>query len=281
MEPHPPLVAAGSSPTSETNTSRATMQPTPCRFHVGTSGWVYRHWRGTFYPRELPQKRWFQYYASQFDTVEINNTFYRMPGETAMIRWREQAPPGFVYAVKASRFLTHVKRLREPREPLHKILDNAALLGEHLGPILVQFPESFHKSDLNFERLRLFVDLVPPRPDFVLEFRHPGWFADDVYGLMAGKRIALCIVSDPAWPTDFQVTGDIVYVRFHGPKDARYHGRYPLSEIEEWVDRIRSLIGPRQAYVYFNNDWNAHAVENAREFRTLIAPAGRGRTGAS
>ena len=237
---------------------------------VGTSGWVYPHWKGRFYPKDLPQRDWFGYYARHFDTVEINNTFYRLPTEDAVVRWREHAPDGFVYAVKASRFLTHVKRLNNVEVALERFMDVVTLLRDHLGPILCQFPETFHRTDVNERRLRTFFGMLPPKPPFVMEFRHESWFTDDVYSLMADYDVGLCIVSDPKRPTHVQVTSNVVYVRFHGPRQKRYRGSYPEVQLREWADRIADLARGKDAYIYFNNDWKGHAIRNAMRLRELL-----------
>ncbi len=247
------------------------------RYFIGTSGWVYPHWKGRFYPDDLPARRWFEFYARHFDTVEINNTFYRLPDEKTVVRWREQAPEGFVYAVKASRFLSHIKRLKGVSAPLRQLLETVGLLRDRLGPILVQLPESFHLTGENFARLRVFFRSLPPRPPFVMEFRHASWFTEEVYTLMRDYGVGLCIVSDPQRPTDFQVTGDCVYVRFHGSGDERYRGNYQEAELVAWARQIATLAARRTAYIYFNNDFNAYAIRNAQRLRELLgvpAPAG-------
>lgn len=239
-------------------------------YRIGTSGWVYPHWKGRFYPKDVPQRLWFQHYAAHFDTVEVNNTFYRLPTEETVARWQNQAPDGFVYAVKASRFLTHIKRLHDLEGPFKRFMDLVTVLRDHLGPILFQFPESFHRTEANLERLRTFFALIPPKPPFVLEFRHKSWFRDDVYALMHHYGVGLCIASDPKRPTDFRATSQVVYVRFHGPKGKRYRGNYPESQLREWAERIAELARGKSAYVYFNNDWNAYAVHNAMRLRELL-----------
>jgi uncharacterized protein YecE (DUF72 family) len=240
---------------------------------IGTSGWVYPHWRGRFYPRDLPQRAWFAYYARVFDTVEINNTFYRLPSEEAVQQWQAQAPEGFLYAVKASRFLTHVKRLKDVAGPLDRFLERARLLREHLGPVLVQLPASFHRTPENLRRLRAFFDLLPPRLTVVMEYRHASLFHEEVYALMRASRVGLVVVSDPERPTAFVATAPVVYVRFHGPTGARYRGNYPRHQLRTWAARIRVLAEGRTAFVYFNNDWNAYAVRNALALRELLEAA--------
>lgn len=239
------------------------------RYYIGTSGWVYPHWKARFYPDDLPQKRWLQYYAAHFDTVEINNTFYRLPSGDAVAQWRREAPDGFIFAVKMSRFLTHVKRLNNTEEPLERFMEVTSVLRDHLGPVLVQMPESFHRNEVNMERLQTFFRVLPAKPPFVMEFRHASWFREDVYALMEDYHVSLCVVSDPKRPTDFWVTGKIVYVRFHGPKLKRYRGNYPENELKEWAESIEALADGRTSYIYFNNDWYAYAVKNALRLREL------------
>ncbi len=243
------------------------------RDRVGTSGWVYPHWKERFYPEDLPQRRWLPYYAEHFDTVELNNTFYRLPSADAAARWRDQVPEGFVFAVKANRFLTHIKRLRAVEEPLERMLEVFSVLRDRLGPVLFQFPESFQRNAETVGRLRTLCRLVPPRPPSILEFRHQSWFVEEVYGMMREYRVGLCIVSDPARPTALEVTGPLVYARFHGPKDRRYRGRYSERELRSWAGQLAALANARPAYVYFNNDANAHAVRNAQRLRELMGTA--------
>jgi uncharacterized protein YecE (DUF72 family) len=237
---------------------------------VGTSGWVYPHWRGRFYPARLPQARWFEFYARHFPTVEINNTFYRLPGKPAVMRWRQQAPQGFVYAVKINRFITHIKRLKDTGAPLRRFLQIIRPLERHLGPVLVQLPASFSRTAENLARLRAFFRLLPSWPRWVVEFRHRSWFVPEVYALMEEHRVALCVVSDPSRPSEDRRTSDFLYVRFHGPSGTRYHGNYPERELRAWAGRIAALAEGRPAYVYFNNDYNAYAVRNALRLRELL-----------
>lgn len=236
---------------------------------VGTSGWVYRHWRGVFYPAELPTARWFAHYASAFRTVEINNTFYRLPPATTFLKWREQAPPGFTYAVKGSRFITHVRKLDRPEEPLDRFLDGARRLGPALGPILFQLPPAW---SLDLPRLRAFLGRLPRDLRFVLEFRNPSWLSDEVRALLAETGTAFCMhdMRGFAWPR--WVTAPLVYVRFHGRGDGKYGGSYPSKALREWAERLRKLEAEgREVHAYFNNDAEGHAVRNARELIELLA----------
>ena len=236
---------------------------------IGTSGWIYPHWRGRFYPPDLPAQRWFPFYAEHFNTVEINNSFYRLPSAQTFDDWRRQAPPGFVYAVKASRYLTHMKKLKDPAEPLANILGRARHLGPHLGPILYQLPPRW-RCDL--ARLRQFISHLPSGLSHVFEFRDPTWCNEEVRSLLAETGMSFCIhdmrgFACPAW-----VTGPLAYIRFHGPTELKYAGRYRIAHLRTWAERIRGFLrSGRDVYVYFNNDDQAYAVSNARELKRLVS----------
>lgn len=252
---------------------------------VGTSGWVYRHWAdGVFYPAGLPTSRWFAHYASVFDTVEINNTFYRLPSADAFDRWREQAPPGFLYAVKANRYLTHIRRLGDCEEPLQRFLERARRLGPALGPILYQLPPRWKA---NAERLEEFASLLDGMDEaqgmeHTFEFRDPRWFVEPVRDVLARHGLSFCIYHLPDVPCPLWVTGPIVYVRFHGAS-TRYGGRYSSEDLAAWAGRLRDLAAGtvpeagdglrRPLYVYFNNDVGGHAVANALELRAMLGEA--------
>jgi uncharacterized protein YecE (DUF72 family) len=241
---------------------------------VGTSGWIYKHWRGPFYPPELPARRWFAYYGEHFDTVEVNNSFYRLPSEETFADWARQAPPGFVFAVKASRYLTHMKKLNDPEAPLANVLGHARRLGPHLGPVLYQLPPNWH---CNVERLRRFLAVLPRDLTHAVEFRDPSWYTDAVREALAESGVAFCIhdlrgSASPEW-----VTSRVVYVRLHGPTAQAYAGRYTAAQLRRWADRID---GWRRAghtvYAYFNNDVGGHAVVNTEQLKELLgieAPA--------
>lgn len=241
---------------------------TPARVRIGTSGWIYKHWRGLVYPAKLPVKQWFAHYAGLFDTVEINNSFYRLPSDEMFDAWARQAPPKFLYAVKASRFLTHMKKLKDAEGPLDRILGCVRRLGEHLGPVLYQLPLHWH---VDLERLCAFLKLLPPDLCHVLEFRDPSWYIDSVRHALREQEVGFCIhdlhgVESPEW-----LTGPAVYVRFHGPAAQRYTGRYPRSHLHRWAERITGYLQDgRDVFAYFNNDLGGHAVTNARELRSLL-----------
>ena len=233
---------------------------------IGTSGWVYPHWREIFYPAKLRQKNWFSYYAEYFDTVEINNTFYRLPTDTAFAKWRSQAPPGFLYAVKASRFLTHMKKLKDPEQPLQTFMEHAALLGATLGPILYQLPPCWH---VNLPRLESFLALLPGQYQHVIEFRDPSWLIDEVFQLMERYHVSHCIHDMAPLQVDFRVTASPVYLRLHGGPD--HGGDYSVAELETLAERIDDWHSQGlDVFVYFNNDNNCYAIRNAQELKNLL-----------
>jgi uncharacterized protein YecE (DUF72 family) len=236
------------------------------RLHVGCSGWQYRHWRGDFYPADLPVARWLSYYAERFDTVEVNNSFYRLPESATFARWRAEAPPGFVYAVKASRFLTHNKKLKEPGDPLRRFFARARHLGPSLGPVLYQLPPRW---SVNLDRLNAFLAALPKRRRHVVEFRDPSWYVDDVFGSLKRRGVALCLHDMEGSATDRIVTGSFAYLRFHGP--AKYRGTYTDERLGDWADwcaaQIRQDIS---VYAYFNNDAGGHAPRDAVRLRRMI-----------
>jgi uncharacterized protein YecE (DUF72 family) len=220
-----------------------------------------------FYPPGLAQTRWFNHYAGEFDTVEINNTFYRLPSEEVFDRWREQAPEGFTYAVKASRYITHVRRLKDCAEPLERFLSRARRLGDHLGPILYQLPPRWRA---NPERLAEFAALLPSDLLHVFEFRDERWFAAPVREVLTRHALSFCIFDMPGLRCPQWVTGPIVYIRFHGSASL-YAGRYTREELAGWAQAIRRFLAEgRDVYVYFNNDAFGHAVINARELREFV-----------
>lgn len=229
--------------------------------HIGCSGWVYRHWKGGFYPADLPQKRWFEHYSQAFDTVEINASFYRLPLASTFAGWREKAPPGFRYAVKANRFLTHLKKLVGCEEQIDEFITLARGLGEALGPILYQLPPSL-KKDL--PRLEAFLKRLPSDLEHVVEFRHASWYDENVLALLDANGAGfvahdlLGLVS-PRW-----ASGRTAYVRFHGTA-GKYWGRYSEEQMAEWADWLLAQhTSGRSCWAYFNNDIHLHAIEDAR-----------------
>jgi uncharacterized protein YecE (DUF72 family) len=235
---------------------------------IGCSGWQYKHWRGDFYPVELPTTRWFEHYARTFDTVEINNSFYRWPDPETFARWREKAPRRFVYAVKASRFLTHMKKLKDPEEPVFRTFENVAHLGPHLGPVLYQLPPRW---PVNLERFETFLRALPRNRLQTIEFREPSWYTDTVYALMRKYKVALCLHDMHGSATGRTVVGPFVYVRYHFGTQ-KYGGRYDDDRLDEWADWLaaRALEG-MPVFAYFNNDTGGHAPRDAVRLRDHIA----------
>ena len=237
------------------------------QIRIGCSGWQYKHWRAGFYPADLPQARWFAHYATQFDTVEINNSFYRLPPPDTFAKWREQAPRRFVYAVKASRFLTHMKKLKDPEEPLVRFFDAATKLGRNLGPVLYQLPPGWK---LDIDRLEHFLRALPKGYRHTIEFREPSWYDGRVYELLARYRVALCLHDMQGSATDRMVVGPFVYVRFHHGT-ARYGGRYADDRLDDWADWLVERIGDGlDVFAYFNNDTGGHAPRDAVRLRDRI-----------
>lgn len=234
-------------------------------FHVGTSGWQYRDWRGRFYPRELPQRAWLEHYTTRFTTVEVNNTFYRLPEASVFRDWRDRTPAGFVVTVKASRYLTHLKRLRDPAEPLERLLGRAGSLGPRLGPVLYQLPPRF---PVDIGLLRGFLSALPTNPRSAFEFRDPSWRTDDVLTLLEDSRAAWVLADRPGARADPVVTGGWTYVRFH--EGSRRGPDYRADKLRRWADRIAGL-GVGKGFVYFNNDPGGAAVRDARRFREFLA----------
>jgi uncharacterized protein YecE (DUF72 family) len=233
---------------------------------IGCSGWNYRHWREPVY-RGAPASRWLRLYAERFDTVEVNATFYRLPTTKAVAGWVADTPDDFVFAVKASRYLTHIRRLRELGQGFERFLDRieALVRSPKLGPVLWQLPPTFHRDD---ERLADALGRLP-RLEHAFEFRHSSWFVDDVYSILREHRAALVIGDDPNRPFQtHELTAPWAFVRFHRGSRGR-RGNYSETELHEWARRIRSWPVER-AYVYFNNDWEGFAVRNAERLRKLL-----------
>jgi uncharacterized protein YecE (DUF72 family) len=237
------------------------------RARVGCSGWVYRHWRNDFYPADLATTGWFAHYARTFDTVEINNSFYRLPSSQAFERWRRQAPPCFLFAVKASRYLTHLRKLKEPEAPLELFFDRARHLGPALGPVLYQLPPVW-KRDV--DRLAAFLEALPRDVRHVVEFREPSWYHDRIFALLQQHGVALCL-HDMSQSTPPRVrVGPFTYVRFHGAS-AKYGGGYADDQLRDWADWLAGdRDAGREVFAYFNNDVGGHAPRDAVRLRAML-----------
>jgi uncharacterized protein YecE (DUF72 family) len=234
------------------------------RVRIGTSGYQYDHWRGVFYPEDLPKRQWFEHYARHFDTVEINASFYRLPETHTFEAWYRQAPRAFLYALKFSRFGSHIKRLRDPEETIGLFLQHASHLGEKLGPVLVQLPPQLK---FNPDRLADFLAAAPPEVRWAFEFRSADWFSEETYGLLETHGAALCI-HDMLPDHPRRVTTNWTYLRFHGD---HYRGSYSPQYLSAQAQRIRDYRHQGLAvYAYFNNDEAGYAVQNALSLRRYV-----------
>jgi uncharacterized protein YecE (DUF72 family) len=232
------------------------------RLHVGTSGWHYKHWRGPFYSADIKGEHMLRAYVRNFDTVEINNSFYRLPTVEAIKQWVKQTPPEFIFAVKASRYITHNRKLKDPEQTSARFLEIVKSFGKKLGPILFQLPPAWK---VNQERLEEFLAALPKRYRYAFEFRNPTWHTPEIVGVLRKHNAAFCIFNLNHFQSDFHVTADFVYIRLHGPGNA-YQGDYPASALRIWAQRIRSWIGEnRQVFLYFDNDQAGFAAKNAME----------------
>jgi uncharacterized protein YecE (DUF72 family) len=241
---------------------------------IGTSGWSYRHWRGgAFYPKGLRQADELGFYAERLASVEVNGTFYRLIAADTFRKWCEQTPAGFVFACKGSRFLTHMKRLKDSGQGLVRYFERVEALEKRLGPVVFQLPDRF-KPDL--ERLAGFLDALPAHHRYAFEFRDAAWFVPAVLSLLAARNVALCLYEFAGREAPFEVTADFVYIRLHGP-DGAYQGSYDDAALERWAGRIHDWTRRgRDVYCYFDNDQNAYAPENALRLQALMAPARSG-----
>jgi len=233
------------------------------KVHIGTSGWSYDHWDGVFYPEGLRPSERLRFYAEHFSTVEINSSFYHLPSVRALESWEKTVPSGFIFSAKASRFITHIKKLKDIEEPAANFVGRVRILGDKLGPVLFQLPPRWR---VNPERLRLLLNLLPKDLRYAFEFRDRSWFTEEIYRLLREHKAAFCIYDMPGFTSPLEVTSDVVYVRMHGGRFL-YASRYSREELKSWAERLSDIAsdGIREVYIYFNNDAYGHAVENARE----------------
>lgn len=235
------------------------------QYYIGTSGFVYAHWRGVFYPPDLPQSKWLDFYAHHFSTVELNNSFYRLPSEQAFISWQEKTPEKFLFSLKANRFITHIKRLKDVEEPLNNFLSRALLLKGKLGPILFQLPPNMHKKK---EVLENFLKILPQGLNYVIEFRHHSWMEGEVFELLRLYNIGFCVFDMPGFTTPIIATTEFAYIRFHGSQSL-YSSCYTDKELKEWAKKIKDLKA-KITYIYFNNDAYGYAIQNAQTLSRLL-----------
>ena len=235
--------------------------------YVGTSGWTYNDWRKRFYPEKVPRKEWLAWYATRFSTAEINGSFYRTPSLDAVQAWHDQTPPEFRFAWKASKFITHWKRLKETSQNSIELMETRLeILGRKLGPVLFQLPARFAA---NRERLADFIAMLPKRRRYAFEFRNASWYDDPIYELLADNDISLCLSDHHDAPSPWVLTAGHVYVRGHGPT-GRYHSSYPDKTLDAWAEHIASWRSERKSvYVYFDNDQKSAAPKDAARLLEL------------
>lgn len=235
--------------------------------HIGTSGWHYPHWSGPFYPEDLRKSAFLTYYAGRFHTVEVNNTFYRLPSKKALAEWRTSVQPGFVFAVKGSRYITHMKKLNDPRGPVEQFLERISILQDTLGPILFQLPPSWH---FNGERLKGFLQVLPQGYRFAIEFRDPSWFREEVYEDIRRREVAFCIYELGGRHSPREVTTDFVYIRLHGPGRA-YQGQYPSQVLADWAGALSTWSAQeKEIFCYFDNDEAGCAAQDAARLQDML-----------
>jgi uncharacterized protein YecE (DUF72 family) len=235
--------------------------------HIGTSGWHYGHWKGPFYPRDLPAGDFLSFYAQHFHTVEINNTFYQLPAEETVRTWRDTVEPHFVFSVKASRYITHMKKLKDPQEPVRRFLDRIATLGDRLGPILFQLPPRWH---FDRQRLRSFLQALPSGFRYTFELRDPSWLNEQAYDILAEHGAALCIYDLRGHVSPKEITADFVYVRLHGPYGA-YRGSYSAQDLAGWAGAFSTWASRgKEVFCYFDNDESGYAVQNALALQGMV-----------
>lgn len=237
--------------------------------HIGTSGWSYKHWKGRFYPEDLPVSRWLDFFVQHFHTVEVNNSYYRWPSDAAFTSWQERLPDGFLMTIKAPRPLTHYKRLNEPDEWIDRIAHSLGLLQKKFAIFLVQLPHNFA---VNNERLAYFLEHLPRWIRTTVEFRHPSWNTEETFAILERYGAAYCVMSGPGLPCILRATAPFVYVRMHGPDPTfMYRGSYPDADLKWWAERIKEWQGMgKEVFVYFNNDGEAHAVYNAEALMAML-----------
>ena len=237
------------------------------KLYIGTSGWQYKHWAGTFYPETIKTKDHFAYYQSQFNTVELNNSFYHLPDKTTFKKWHDITPPHFHFAVKASRYITHMKKLKDPDEALHRFFLNAEALEEKLSVILFQLPPHWK---LNYERLKEFLSRLPRGHRSTFEFRDVSWYQPEVFELLHKHHCSFCIYELDGHQSPEVITTNFLYIRLHGP-GAKYQGLYTSEVLEQWAKKcVDWQQSGKDVFIYFDNDQDGYAAINARELQDII-----------
>ena len=239
-----------------------------CDIRIGTSGFHYKHWKGPFYPKKTPATKMLDFYIQHFDTVELNNSFYRLPPATAFDCWREATPANFVFAVKASRFITHNKKLKDPENAIDNLLPRAAHLGPKLGPVLFQLPPRWR---VNIERLENLLQILPRDVRYAFEFRELSWMIPEVDSVVRKFNAAFCIYELAGYHSPVNITADFAYVRLHGPETGKYQGSYSNEQVRAWARQIEMWQRKLKAvYIYFDNDQAGYAAANALTLKNML-----------
>ncbi len=234
---------------------------------IGTSGWHYKHWVGPFYPAGMPSAKMLSFYVERFDSVELNNSFYHLPKKSSLENWRDSTPEGFRFAVKGSRFITHMKKLKDPEQALKRFFDCAEILEPKLGPILFQLPPNW---ELDAERFETFLNALPDHHRYAFEFRNASWSVPQIYDLLGRHRAAYCIFDLAGTQSPMEVTTDFAYIRLHGP-GGKYQGSYSDPALSKWAERITKWKSElNSVYVYFDNDDSGYAAHDALRLKELL-----------
>lgn len=250
------------------------------KVYIGTSGWQYGHWRGIFYPENLPTKDWLNFYSQEFQTAEINSSFYHLPREATFKNWAIKTPDNFLFAIKVWRRITHLKKLNNIQEDFKIFFERAMTLAEKLGPLLFQFPPNFHATEENIKRLKSLGRFIRKHSGlhsrkfterhYAFEFRHQSWFNEKIYRILKNYNLALCWADTPYYPYQEEITADYVYIRLHGHTKL-YASKYTSSQLLDYAQKIKKLNRQNKTvYLYFDNDYHGYAIENARELKRLI-----------
>ncbi|MFC4874921.1 DUF72 domain-containing protein [Negadavirga shengliensis] len=235
--------------------------------HIGTSGWHYKHWIGTFYPEDTKEKDQLAYYVKHFNTVEINNPFYRIPSPKTFEKWKESVPADFLFSVKGNRHFTHLKKLNADQKVMDRFFSNVDKLGKKTGPVLFQLPPGWN---INTGRLQSFLKRLPSGHRYTFEFRNETWYDEEVYEVLTKYNCAFCIYELGGHHSPLQVTADFVYIRLHGP-GGKYQGSYSEAKLKEWADRCREWQKEsKEVYVYFDNDQSGYAAFNAKDLKEMV-----------
>lgn len=237
------------------------------KIFIGTSGWMYDDWQGNFYPATIKKAAWLKHYQNYFSTVEVNNTFYQSPTKKKLSSWKKKVPKDFIFSIKANRYITHIKNLSNPQQPVDKLISTIKTLDNKLGPVLFQLPPHWH---VNKKRLNSFLNVLPKAYQYVFEFRHSSWYTDEIYNLLNKHNCAFCVHDHQDAPSPFKTTAEFAYLRFHGPK-GNYQSKYNDQQVKDHAQKIKKLIAQNIAvYVYYNNDFHGYAVKNAKQLQNLL-----------